>query len=188
MCAGGRIIQDESYKALKSRKGQQLSDGDAVMTGSGSLRCKSIIHAVGPVYQGGYSGEEDLLHDTVLRCMKMAAEAGYTSIAFPAISTGIFRYPPVEATRVIVEAIKLFYSSGRVYSIKTVYLCHLSMDVVQMFVNAIGRTLQSAHGHPYAKKPNPMPRTKSEDLFISLVNRVDFSCTHSVCSSCCFCC
>jgi len=105
---GGQTIQDECYQTLKTR-GNQLSEGDILVSGAGQLPCKAVIHAVGPVFRGGHSGEEDCLHETIMKCMGAATEAGYTSIAFPAISTGIFQYPSKKATLVITEAIKTYF-------------------------------------------------------------------------------
>lgn len=155
---GGKTIQDESYKALKT-KGRPLVEGDVLITGSGNLPCKAVVHAVGPVYRGGHGGEDDCLHDTILKCMNLVAEAGHSSLALPAISTGIYKYPPKEATRVITEAIKVYLELTRKSRIKTIYLCHLTADVVQMFADAIHRTFP--HSMPVKSKPAQPPRSGS---------------------------
>ncbi|XP_076460377.1 protein mono-ADP-ribosyltransferase PARP14-like [Babylonia areolata] len=158
---GGKIIQEESNRAVKAR-GNQLQEGDIVMTGAGSLPCRAVVHAVGPVYRGGQSGEEDCLHDTIIKCMAAAVGAEHTSIAFPAISTGIFRYPVKEATRVIVEAVKDYLESHKKTRIKSVYFCHLTADCVQFFEDAIqlvfpsGRSTTTMKFKPsVARKPVP---------------------------------
>ena len=136
------------------------------MSGSGQLPCHAVIHAVGPMFRGGFNGEEDCLHDTIMKCMLATAETGYTSVAFPAISTGIFNYPPKKATRVIVEAVKSYFDSHRKSSIKNVYLCHMSLDIVQMFSEAIGVIFPSAQSSStVARKPVPVARNGETSLF-----------------------
>ncbi|KAL8607983.1 hypothetical protein ACOMHN_005538 [Nucella lapillus] len=154
---GGQTIQEESYRALK-QKGGPLKEGDVLLTGGGRLACKAVVHAVGPVYQGGHSGEDDCLHDTVISCLTLAASAGHASIAMPAISTGIFRYPPKEATRVITEAVKAYVEARRRCPIRSVYLCHFTPQTAQMFADCIRRTFPSAHSLVNKPVPAPQPR------------------------------
>ena len=71
--------------------------GDAKITGAYDLPAKFVIHTVGPVWQGGQSGEAALLESCYRRCFHLALEHGVDSIAFPAVSTGVFGYPRVEA-------------------------------------------------------------------------------------------
>lgn len=67
--------------------------GSAVISGAGDLPAKYVIHAVGPVYSGGERGEAGLLAGAHRRSLELAVEHGCTSIAFPALSTGVYRYP-----------------------------------------------------------------------------------------------
>src|SRR5262249_39761452 len=67
--------------------------GDAVVTPGFALAARWIVHTVGPVWHGGGEGEPDQLASCYRRSLAVAADAGATSIAFPAISTGIFGYP-----------------------------------------------------------------------------------------------
>ena len=67
--------------------------GDAVATGAGQLSAKFIFHAVGPVWRGGREHEADLLRSAHRRCLQLAAKHDCASIAFPAISTGVYRFP-----------------------------------------------------------------------------------------------
>ena len=68
--------------------------GEARITGGHNLPARHVIHAVGPVWRGGDEGEPELLDGAYRNSMALAAENGLESIAFPAISTGIFGYPP----------------------------------------------------------------------------------------------
>ena len=70
-----------------------------------------MIHTVGPIWQGGTSGEARLLASCYRRCLEVADELGAASIAFPAISTGAYRYPVAEATRIAVETVRTTISS-----------------------------------------------------------------------------
>jgi O-acetyl-ADP-ribose deacetylase (regulator of RNase III) len=78
--------------------------GDAKITGAGRLTARFIVHAVGPVWRGGGSGEAELLASCYERAIELAADRGCSLVAFPAISTGVFRYPVAEAARVAIKA------------------------------------------------------------------------------------
>src|SRR5712692_8144499 len=76
--------------------------GSAKITRGYRLKAKHVIHAVGPVWSGGRKGEEELLASCYHTALSLAAEHGLTSIAFPAISTGVYRFPPDRAARIAV--------------------------------------------------------------------------------------
>jgi O-acetyl-ADP-ribose deacetylase (regulator of RNase III) len=76
--------------------------GSAVITGGGNLAAKHVIHAVGPVWSGGNRGEADLLAGAYRRSLELAIEHDCRSIAFPALSTGAYRYPMDQAARVAI--------------------------------------------------------------------------------------
>ncbi len=80
--------------------------GQVVITPGFALPAKYIIHAVGPVWQGGEQGEAELLASCYKNAIQLAAEKNCTSIAFPLISSGIFGYPPAKALEVAVTAIR----------------------------------------------------------------------------------
>ena len=82
--------------------------GRAKMTGGYDLPAKYVIHTVGPVYSDGKHGEEALLRSCYFESLRLAAEAGCESVAFPLISSGAYGYPPSEALRVATEEIALF--------------------------------------------------------------------------------
>jgi O-acetyl-ADP-ribose deacetylase (regulator of RNase III) len=79
--------------------------GDAVITPGFELPARWIVHTVGPVWHGGESGEAELLASCYRRSLAVASDAGATSIAFPAISTGIFGYPVRDAAAVAVATL-----------------------------------------------------------------------------------
>jgi O-acetyl-ADP-ribose deacetylase len=79
--------------------------GSAKMTRGYRLPAKYVIHAVGPVWSGGGSGEDELLASCYRTALDLTAAHGLTSLAFPAISTGIYRFPPDRAARIAVGTV-----------------------------------------------------------------------------------
>jgi O-acetyl-ADP-ribose deacetylase len=79
--------------------------GEAVATPGFALPAPWIIHAVGPVWRGGGAGEPELLASCYRRSLEVADELGARSVAFPAISTGVFGYPPADAAAVAVSTV-----------------------------------------------------------------------------------
>ena len=97
--AGGDEIFDEC-----ARLGG-CATGDAKATGAGRLPARRVIHAVGPVWRGGREGEADLLASAHRRALEVAEELGCRTVAFPALSTGIYGYPPEQAAPIAVGAV-----------------------------------------------------------------------------------
>jgi O-acetyl-ADP-ribose deacetylase (regulator of RNase III) len=102
--AGGPSIFDECARLVADRG--PLAPGEAAITGAGSLACRHVIHAVGPVWQGGSAGEPLALASCYRTSLRLAAERGLQSIAFPSISTGIYGYPLIPAATVAVGAVR----------------------------------------------------------------------------------
>lgn len=80
--------------------------GDAMATPGFRLSAKWVIHAVGPVWQGGQRGESELLTSCYRRSLEVADDLGARSLAFPAISTGVYGYPKEAAARVAVDTLR----------------------------------------------------------------------------------
>ena len=80
--------------------------GDARITPGFGLRARHVIHAVGPVWHGGDRGESELLASAYRASLDLARQAGVRSIAFPAISTGIYGYPLADATAIAVQTVR----------------------------------------------------------------------------------
>jgi O-acetyl-ADP-ribose deacetylase len=80
--------------------------GDAKVTPGFRLPARFVVHAVGPVWQGGDSGEADALASAYRRSLEVAAEAGARSIAFPALSTGIYGFPKRAAAQIAVATVR----------------------------------------------------------------------------------
>ena len=82
--------------------------GDAKVTKGYKLPAKFIIHTVGPVWNGGTRGESDLLASCYRRSLELATERSLTSIAFPAISTGVYRFPLRPAAEIAIATVRKF--------------------------------------------------------------------------------
>jgi O-acetyl-ADP-ribose deacetylase len=80
--------------------------GDAKITAGHQLPAKHVIHTVGPVWHGGGKGEPDLLRSAYRRCFQVAHENGLKSIAFPAISAGVYGYPMAQACEIALQEAK----------------------------------------------------------------------------------
>jgi O-acetyl-ADP-ribose deacetylase (regulator of RNase III) len=86
--------------------------GEARITNGYNLRSKHVIHTVGPVWQGGNNNESLLLANCYRNSLKLAAESGCRSVAFPNISTGIYGFPKLEAAEIAISEVKLFLGSN----------------------------------------------------------------------------
>ncbi|HVC09802.1 MAG TPA: O-acetyl-ADP-ribose deacetylase [Elusimicrobiota bacterium] len=100
--AGGPAIMEELNRI---RPAQGCPTGSAVMTGAGRLPAKRIIHAVGPRWRGGNSGEAELLACAYRTSLALAADISAASVSFPSISTGIYGYPVGEAASIALDAV-----------------------------------------------------------------------------------
>ncbi len=101
--AGGPTILDEC-RDIRARQGG-CRPGDAVVTTAGRLPAEYVIHTVGPVWQEGHAGENETLESCYRSCLKLAVENNVKSIAFPSISTGVYRFPVDRAARVALSAV-----------------------------------------------------------------------------------
>jgi len=107
--AGGPAILDEC-RAIRAARGE-CPAGEAVLTGGGGLPARYVIHAVGPVWRGGDEGEPELLASCYRNSLRIAAEHGFQSIAFPSISTGIYGYPVSLAATTALATVASFLST-----------------------------------------------------------------------------
>lgn len=98
---------DRECRELAARI-KRLEPGRAAMTSGGSLKAKHVIHTVGPIWKGGREGEEAVLRRAHKNCLLLAADQGLKSLAFPAISTGAYKYPKLRAALAAVDETAAF--------------------------------------------------------------------------------
>ncbi len=96
--------------------------GDAKITKGYNLPAQYVIHTVGPIWLGGNADEETLLKSCYQRCMEIAAENNIKSIAFPAISCGVYGYPYEEATKIAIQTVKEWFATHN-DSIQVHFVC-----------------------------------------------------------------
>jgi O-acetyl-ADP-ribose deacetylase len=110
--------------------------GSAKITRGYRLKASHVIHAVGPVWGGGDKREDDLLASCYRTALSLAAQHRLTSIAFPAISTGIYRFPPPRAARVAVGTVASEIAAAP-SGIKLTIFCCFSPESAEHHINAL---------------------------------------------------
>lgn len=118
--AGGQAILDDCRKIIARQGG--CKTGQAVITTAGNLKAKFVIHTVGPVWNGGQKEEKLKLADCYKNSLKLAVENDCKTIAFPCISTGIYKYPTNDAARVAVDTVLEFVSNSDKIE-KVIFVC-----------------------------------------------------------------
>jgi O-acetyl-ADP-ribose deacetylase (regulator of RNase III) len=117
--AGGKEILEDCQKIRNKQGGCKV--GEAVISTAGKLPAKFVIHTVGPVWNNRKSDEEKLLASSYLNSLKLAASNQIESIAFPNISTGIYRFPKNEAAKIAINTVFDFLKTN---NIKVIFVCH----------------------------------------------------------------
>lgn len=115
--AGGRKILEECM-LIRSRQGG-CPTGEAVITSAGDLPAKYVIHTVGPVWNDGKNGEEALLANCYRNSLRLAMAHGVKTIAFPNISTGVYRFPKELAAKIAISSVAEFLEDNK--DIETVF-------------------------------------------------------------------
>jgi O-acetyl-ADP-ribose deacetylase len=130
--AGGPAILEECRKIV-AREGH-LPPGEAVQTTGGKLAAAFVIHTVGPIWHDGMQGESGILANAYRNSMRLADRLGLHSVAFPAISTGVYGYPPKAAAAVaICTVIDEFVEAHSVHEARFVLY---SPDMLSVFIQA----------------------------------------------------
>jgi O-acetyl-ADP-ribose deacetylase (regulator of RNase III) len=112
--------------------------GEARITRGYRLPARYVIHTVGPVWRGGDQGEDALLASCYRNSLKLAVENGIRTIAFPAISTGVYRFPLERATRIALSEVKRFLEQNNSID-KVIFVCfdHHTYEVYQRLASEI---------------------------------------------------
>jgi O-acetyl-ADP-ribose deacetylase (regulator of RNase III) len=118
--AGGPAILEECKKIVAKQGG--CKTGEAVITTAGRLPAKYVIHTVGPVWNGGNKNERNLLANCYKNSLQLAIDNSCKTIAFPNISTGVYRFPKEEAARIAVQTVNEFLRE-RTGIEKVIFVC-----------------------------------------------------------------
>jgi O-acetyl-ADP-ribose deacetylase (regulator of RNase III) len=118
--AGGSEILDECRKIVARQGG--CKTGEAVITSAGKLPAKFVIHTVGPVWNGGNKDEREKLASCYTSSLSLSIENNCKSIAFPNISTGVYRFPKKEAAEISVDSIIKFMEANETLD-KVILVC-----------------------------------------------------------------
>jgi O-acetyl-ADP-ribose deacetylase len=130
--AGGPEILKECREIRRVKYPDGLPTGEAVITTAGRMPAKHVIHTVGPVYGRGGKDKAELLAACYHNSLTLAVGRGLKTIAFPAISTGIYGYPLHEAARVSSQAIRQFLTSNT--SLQEIRLVFFSPNDAETFL------------------------------------------------------
>lgn len=112
--------------------------GDAKITAGYDLPAKHVVHTAGPIWHGGDHGEAELLASCYRRSLSVAEDCGVKSIAFPAISTGLFGYPPDQAARIAVNAVREYCRETEIELVRFVCFDKQSADIYRNLVDSSG--------------------------------------------------
>src|SRR5919108_1802323 len=130
--AGGPAILEACKEIRRARYPDGLPTGEAVITTAGKMTAKHVIHTVGPVYGRGGKDKAELLAACYRNSLRLAAEKGLKTIAFPAISTGVYGYPLEEAAKISSGEIEKFLRGKT--SIREVGLVFFSSSDAEIFL------------------------------------------------------
>jgi len=128
---GGAVIQQESDAWVRAHG--PVSHDHPAMTGAGRLPCRHVIHAVGPVW--GEGDEDAKLHAAVTGALRLADEQGVSSLALPAISTGVFGFPKDRGARILVDAIVDYFAADRSGPLTRVHITLIDRPSIQVFAS-----------------------------------------------------
>jgi len=134
--AGGPAVMADLERRYGPRR--HCPAGSAVVSAAGNLPARWVIHAVGPVWQGGGRGEAELLAAAYRASLRLAAEQGARTVTVPAISCGVYRYPIDQAAHIALSTVgqELTTNAG---SIEGVTFVLFSQDTFDEFAAALGR-------------------------------------------------
>lgn len=134
--AAGPKLLEECLK-IRERQGGCPS-GEAVITSGGNLKAKFVIHAVGPVWEGGRQGEHEMLASAYRNSLVLAVGNSVDTISFPNISTGIYGFPKISAAEIAIREVKDFLKKD--VSIQSVIFCCFDEENFDIYDEMLYRT------------------------------------------------
>lgn len=132
--AGPRLL--EECQQIRARQGG-CQTGEAVYTGAGALSAKYVIHTVGPVWSGGNNHETQLLTNCYKNTLAIAARLNVATIAFPNISTGIYRFPKPLAAEIAIRTVRQFLNEQQ-HGLQTISFCCFDDENYDIYVSLQG--------------------------------------------------
>ncbi len=132
---GGKAIK-AACDEIRARQGG-CPTGEAVITTAGRLPAKKVIHTVGPIWSGGMRGESELLASCYRNSLRLAVENGLRSVAFPSISTGAYRFPIAEASRIALGTVIEELRRRDLDEVRFVLFTQADLDVYAHALDAI---------------------------------------------------
>jgi O-acetyl-ADP-ribose deacetylase (regulator of RNase III) len=133
--AAGAGLMDECRALPMIRPHVRLPTGEALVTGGHRLPARHVIHTVGPIWYGGDKGEPALLASCYRRSLDRAREHGFASVAFPAISCGVFGYPLDQATQIAVD--EAYAASLEPGSLRRIVFCCFGATALRAYRAAL---------------------------------------------------
>lgn len=137
--AGGSSLMRECDEIRARRGGCQT--GEAVSTTAGDLHAKRVIHTVGPIWSGGGAGKAELLESCYRNSMRLAEEEGLRSIAFPSISTGVYRFPVAKAASIALGTVADELESRDIDEVRFVLFSESDLATYAAALEAIAESL-----------------------------------------------
>lgn len=119
-------------REIRARQGG-CKVGEAVVTAGYRLPARQVIHTVGPTWMGGTNNEEALLASCYTNCLRLAEELGLESVAFPNVSTGVYRFPKDRAAAIAIETVRNFPAE----SINNVLFVCFDRENYQLYTQAL---------------------------------------------------
>ena len=148
--SGGNIIQEECSEYMRNKL--DLLPGQVFTSSPGSLPCKFVIHAVGPLWKDGTKGEMNELYEATSSSLDEAEKLAAKSIAIPVISSGIFGFPLEEATKTICEAIVDYFKMNPSSSIAEIHLMDNREKAASLFQESIRKHASDASRHYHTSR------------------------------------
>ena len=140
--AAGPQLLDACRRIAEVRPGVRCPTGEARLTPGFRLAARSVIHTVGPVWSGGAKGEPELLSRCYRNALAIALEQQFRSIAFPAVSCGVYGYPIEEAATIAVREVRAFLGAHDLP--ERVILVAFDPDTYEVFTTKLAKSTKHA--------------------------------------------
>jgi|SRR5688572_30025346 len=127
--AAGTKLLEECLKIRERQDG--CPPGEAVITSGANLKAKFVIHAVGPIWEGGKANEDQVLANAYKNSLILAVSNSVKTIAFPNISTGVYGFPKKSAAEIAIREVSEFLSNDE--TIQTLYFCCLHEENYHLY-------------------------------------------------------